>query len=429
MRPEFEVIIVGGRPAGSTLAARLGKQGVRVLLLERASFPDLPAVSCPLINASTLEMLDEIGADEADYARGTPKIRRIIQSLGGGLTLPFDLLDYKGRSYAYAVDRARFDDSLWRTAVSYPSVEGRQAFSVTDLIVEDGRVMGVMGHGADKQSVRLTAALTIGADGRYSTLARKMNAEERHRNDEHPTSILYAYWTGVQPFDASGDAMAAAYAGDGLGYLVMDSADGSTAVAVEGRSDRFEDQPENGEALYLRLLQEMPELWARLEGGQRVTTVRGMKRIGNLYRQPGGAGWALTGDALVQQDPLDGQGIYNAVYTAKALAWAIREWRGGRFSWDEALAWYDETVQIRTYGMYRQLLTRVQGSLYGQISEDMARTVARWAMDDRLLKDVMGKFVTRQIPAEAMRLLTPGLMINAVVRGTLRDFRKKWAWR
>ena len=61
----FDVIIVGGRPAGSTLAARLGQRNIRTLLLERATMPSLPAISSPGIYASTMQMLDEIGADEA----------------------------------------------------------------------------------------------------------------------------------------------------------------------------------------------------------------------------------------------------------------------------------------------------------------------------------------------------------------------------
>jgi flavin-dependent dehydrogenase len=162
-----------------------------------------------------------------------------------------------------------------------------------------------------------------------------------------------------------------------------------------------------------------------VQGGERVTSVRGMKRIGNLYRQPGGAGWALTGDAMVQQDPLDGQGIYNAVFTAKSLAWAIREWRAGRMAWDEALEWYDDTVMARTYSMYRQMLDRVQSSLYTQLPEETARIVAQWALDDPTLKAVMGRFITRQIPAEVMRVLTPALLVNTVVRGGLRQLRQR----
>lgn len=421
MKPDYDVIIIGGRPAGSTLAARLGKQGLRVLLLERAEFPSLPAVSSPMINASTLEMLDEIGADEAQYARGTPKIYRMIQVLGPGVSVDFDLPALRGRSYGYAVDRARFDEALWNTAIKFGTVEGRQNFNVTDLLIEDGRVRGVIGHGADRQPRHITAALTVGADGRYSMVARTMNAAERLRHDEHPTSILYAYWRGVRPFNENG-AVASAYGGaPGIGYLLMDSADGTCGVVVEGRADLFDDTERAGEALYLHLLQQQSDVWARVKEAERVTTVRGMKRIGNLYRQPGGPGWALVGDAYFQQDPLDGQGIYNAVFSAKALAWAIRKWREGDLSWSGALDWYDETVQIRTYSMYRQLLDRIQTSLYTSIPEPAAQHLARWLGDDRLFKATFGRFITRQIPAEAMRLMTPGLLFSAAARGALRD--------
>jgi flavin-dependent dehydrogenase len=420
MRPDYDVIIVGGRPAGSTLAARLGKQGLRVLILDRAGFPSLPAVSSPMINAAALELLDEIGADEALYARGTPKIQRMVQVIGPGLALPFDLPDLNGRNYGYAVDRARFDAALWETALSYPSVEGRQNFAVTGLLVEDGRVRGITGHGPDKQPVEITAGLTIGADGRFSLVARTMNASERMRHEEHPTSILYAYWRGVKPFDAQGPT-ASAYGGDGLGYLLMDSADGTCGVVAEGRADLFDDPERGGESLYLHLLQQQPDVWGRLQDAERITTVRGMKRIGNLYRQPGGAGWALVGDAYMQQDPLDGQGIYNAVFSAKALAWAVRKWRAGDFSWDEALEWYDETVQIRTYSMYRQLLDRINASLYATMPDAVAQRLARWMAGDALFKDTFARFITRQIPAEAMRLMTPGLILRAAARGALRD--------
>jgi flavin-dependent dehydrogenase len=77
-RTHFDVIIVGGRPAGATLAARLGQHGLHVLLLERSPFPSTPAVSSPAIYSSTMALLDEIGADEAAYAQNTPRFRRWV---------------------------------------------------------------------------------------------------------------------------------------------------------------------------------------------------------------------------------------------------------------------------------------------------------------------------------------------------------------
>jgi len=159
---EYDVIIVGGRVAGSTLAARLGKYGFRVLLLERAEFPSLPAVSSPIIYASTMQMLDEIGADEAAYAHNTPKIHNmhsVNRAFQGKLPIP----DYNGRDYAYAIDRARFDAALWDTAVNVPSVMGMQGFAVTDLLWEGEQVVGVVGKQKDGTTAEFRAKVVVGA--------------------------------------------------------------------------------------------------------------------------------------------------------------------------------------------------------------------------------------------------------------------------
>src|SRR5262245_51073030 len=106
----YDVIVVGGRPAGATLAARLGRLGLRTLLLERDSFPSPPAASCPIIYPSTMRLLDEIGADEADYARGTPRLHAINTQIRDDFRTTIHVPHLFGRDYAYAIDRARFDD-------------------------------------------------------------------------------------------------------------------------------------------------------------------------------------------------------------------------------------------------------------------------------------------------------------------------------
>jgi flavin-dependent dehydrogenase len=417
----YDVIIVGGRPAGSTLAARLGRQKLKVLMVERGTLPTLPAVSSPIIYASTMGLLDEVGAKEAVYAAGTPKIERMIQVLSSELQTAIRLPEGYGRDYAYAVDRARFDAALWDNALRYPTVTGWQNFAVTDLLWEGDRVVGVIGRGEDKVEKQLRARLVVGADGRFSLVARKVNAQTRDEYPEYPASIYYAYWRNLQPYD-EGTATAVAYAGEpGYGYLVMDSADNTAAVVVEGQAALFEDV-KDAERYYLDLLKRNPLVCKRLEGAERVTTVRGMKKVGNLYREAGGSGWALVGDAYHQKDPLDGQGIYNAVFSAKALAYAIQKWNAGEMDWKAAVEWYDETVRIKTYGTYKALLTRVQTSLYAPAPPDwVLDKFTRWVMDDPDMQALMGKMLTRQISADVMTLMTPPVIARAMLRGGLRD--------
>lgn len=420
---DYDVIIVGGRPAGSTLAARLGKREIRTLLVERATFPSLPAASSPIIYAPTMKLLDEIGADEAEYAHNTPPIRT-LHFAGAAFDSAFPIPEVDGRAYAYAIDRARFDHALWNTAASYESVTAWQGFHVSELMVEGERVSGITGKNASGEELTLMAKVVVGADGRYSLVARKTDAEIRDEHAELPTSIYYAYWKNVLPYDVSGKPTSAAYEGEaGVGYLVMDSADEQTVIAVEGRADLVDPTAGEIEAFYRAMLLKQPQVAARIVDAELVTTVRGMKRVSNFYRQPGGDGWALTGDAYHQKDPLDGQGIYNAVFTAKALAWAIDYWHRGEKTWDEALDWYDETARIKTYAMYKSLINRVDLSFFNR--QEMPPQFQQWLMNDPLMHEVMGRFITRQLPADMMRAMTPALMGTAIVRGGLKDLRER----
>lgn len=145
-----------------------------------------------------MQMLDEIGADEQEYARNTPRIHRIM-NVTSQHTATINIPQAFGRNYAYAIDRARFDEALWNTALKQPTVQGRQNFSVTDLAWEGDRVVGVIGREKDGAQETLTADLVIGADGRFSVVARKANAKETDIHDKHPTNNFYAYWRGVAP--------------------------------------------------------------------------------------------------------------------------------------------------------------------------------------------------------------------------------------
>jgi len=418
----YDVIIVGGRPAGSTLAARLGQQGMRVLLLERGIFPSPHPASCPVIYARTLAMLDETGAGEADYARNTPRIRRWVTEVRDDFRTFNKLPLIDGRDYGYAPDRARFDDALWRNAVRYPTVTGRQGFSVSDVLRDGERVTGIRGRASGGAEETFTADCVIGADGRFSLIARKVGAQSFEEHDEYPTACYYAYWKNAEPYDSSGDLLTHIYTPGtayGYGFLVMHSADGNVCVAVEGKSSALDFGAGKANEAYMQLLRKHPRIWRRLTHAEPVTEVHGMRNIGNLYRAGGGPGWALVGDALHQKDPLDGQGIYDAVFTAKVLAQAIHDWKSGAKTWAQAIAWYEAEVRAETHPMYLATIDRVRREIYTPQSDRSYRSVIRWLASDPEYKRRLGLLLVRAI--EPTNWLPQSLIYKALLRGALGD--------
>src|SRR3954447_9654392 len=75
--PDAEVIIVGGGPAGSTMATRLAQRGHRVLLLDKAKFPRHKACS-EYINAGAAQLLDQMGAVDEVLAAGAHRMDAMI---------------------------------------------------------------------------------------------------------------------------------------------------------------------------------------------------------------------------------------------------------------------------------------------------------------------------------------------------------------
>lgn len=177
MLPEFsqtyDVIVVGGGPAGASAAIRLAGSGARVLLAEQKSFPR-PKLCGEFISPECLTHFAQLGVGEQMRGAGGAWITetKFYAPSGKSLRVPSAWL---GANQALGLSRAEMDELLLRRAQE-TGVEVRENTAATGLVVdESGVVRGVRLKSAG-QTCSARATLTVDATGRASALARHVAA-------------------------------------------------------------------------------------------------------------------------------------------------------------------------------------------------------------------------------------------------------------
>src|SRR6476661_181640 len=168
MSKSYDAIVVGARCAGSPTAMLLARKGYRVLVVDRATFPS-DTVSTHFIHAPGVAALHTWGLLDGVIASNCPPVDRYSFDFGpitiSGTPRPTD-----GIATAYAPRRTVLDKILVDGAAR-AGAEVREHFTVEEVVVEDGVVVGIRGHGPDGRSVVERARVVIGADGRNSHVA------------------------------------------------------------------------------------------------------------------------------------------------------------------------------------------------------------------------------------------------------------------
>lgn len=195
MPEDFDVIVIGGGPSGSTVAGFLNQMGHRVLLLEREVFPRHHIGESMI--AATIDVLAEIGLEEKLAAANFP-----VKSGGcfvwGKSDDPWCIRfeEIAGRPTSYQVKRSVFD-KLLLDHVAESGVDVRQGHRVLDVLQEDGRVSGVRFSDGDGVEHTATARYTVDASGLAAVIANRLS--RRVPVEELKNMCVYGYWTGEHP--------------------------------------------------------------------------------------------------------------------------------------------------------------------------------------------------------------------------------------
>jgi flavin-dependent dehydrogenase len=354
----YDAIVIGARVAGSPTAMLLARQGYRVLLLDRTTFPSDTFRSHGVLFPG-VRALRQWGLLGPVLASNAPMISNLMQDMGD-FPLRGTVPTVDGIAGLVAPRRKVLDNILVEAAVA-AGAELREGFSVQELLWEGDRVVGIRGHQHGGATVNEYAPIVVGADGQYSLVARSVGAPTYN---EHPimTCSYYSYWDGIamDTFEF--------YRQDDVVMLTFPTNDGLTCVAIQAPPEQFPVFRADIEGTFARTLARFPELEARVRSGRRAERYQGTGDLPNFFRKPYGPGWALVGDAGYHKDPITGQGISDAFRDATLLSGAIDASLSGRQPLDEALAAYETQRNMLAYPGYQ---ANIQAATFGPLPMEM----------------------------------------------------------
>jgi flavin-dependent dehydrogenase len=370
MTKAFDAIVVGARCAGSPTAMLLARKGYRVLVVDRASFPS-DTVSTHLVHPLGAAALSRWGLLDRLAATGCPPIHTYLFDFG-----PVTISGAPGTATAPVAfcPRRTILDKLLVDAAAEAGTEVREGFTVEEVLIEDGRAVGIRGRSTHGGSVIERANVVVGADGRNSVVAAAVRPKQY---DEKPPLLAayYSYWSGL-PMDGRFET----YIRERRGFGVMPTHEELTLIIVGWPYAELDKNKKDIEGNYLKTIELAPAFADRLRGAKREARFAGAA-VPNYFRKPYGPGWVLVGDAGYNKDFITAQGIMDAFHDAELCVAALDKSFSGARPFDDALDQYRRMRDARVKAMYeftcqlatleppppelQQLLGAIQGNQRG----------------------------------------------------------------
>ncbi|MGE4426622.1 MAG: NAD(P)/FAD-dependent oxidoreductase [Solirubrobacteraceae bacterium] len=312
---ETDVVVVGGRLAGSATAIALARGGHRVVVLERRRLPADTLSSHALVPSAVAEAA-RLGVLERLLALDPPKSPWVHVG-AGDVQVREHWSAVDGIGYGLCIPRADQDIEFARTAEAV-GVDVRMGTDVLDVLWRAGRAVGVRCvEGGEEVEIR--ARLVVGADGRRSTVAARCGAWRPYRASRNGRGAAYRYMTDPHVGTDWHATMSQWRWGTTIGYTFPVPGDRLICMVMPP-AERIGEVRGDPEGAWQRWVDEDPDgIGARLRGATDHTKIRSTSETISFFRASSGPGWALAGDAGHFKDPVIGSGQRDALRFGRRL--------------------------------------------------------------------------------------------------------------
>lgn len=358
MKKEFDVIVIGGGPAGSAMASYLGKAGVAVALFEKEKFPR-PHVGESLVPASNrvfseldfFHKLEEAGFPRKYGASWTTHSNKEVYEhdfkdlMGTDADITFAERKQEGVDlpYTFHVDRGLFDQLLLNHAKECGAevYEEAEVFSVD--FVNDHRVdVSVRLQGEEK---KISAKMLVDASGRRTFIGNKLKIKKKD-----PVFDQCALHTWFENFDRN------IYGVPDNIYIHFIPLSNSwiwqipinttiTSFGVVTQKKNFPSDASGRELFFWECVKTRPELYDQLKKANQARPFTVEADYSYAMTELCGDNFVLIGDAARFVDPIFSSGVSVALNSARlASADIIKAIKANRFT-KEAFSTFDKTLR------------------------------------------------------------------------------------
>lgn len=317
----YDVVVIGGGPAGSTMATLLSQGGLRVAVFEREHFPRFHVGEALL--PANLPIFDRLGCHDMLRQAGfmiKPGATIYDEYEGRGCkTILFQATAFQP-AYTYNVPRAQFDDLLLRHAARMGATVYRQHTVKHAHLDADKVVIQVHEPNSGREHV-VQASLLVDASGRAVFLGHRLG--RREPLPDLGKVALFAHFRGAKRDTSVPE-------GNTRIYLVRDGwlwwipfANGTDSIGCVLHARVVKARRGSIEALFEHVLATSPRLTAGLAQAQRVTPVYSAANFSYRVSPSIGDRYLAVGDAAGFVDPIFSAGVLVAMRSAEWAAAAI----------------------------------------------------------------------------------------------------------
>jgi geranylgeranyl reductase family protein len=315
---DYDVIVIGGGPAGSTVATRMQQLGRKVVLFERERFPRFH-IGESLLPCS-MPLFDALGVQSAlKAANFLPKYAAEFVTADGEWQRRYAFADglVEGPGSAYEVDRAEFDKVLLDHAAA-EGVTVEQETQVTKFESNrHGASVTVRGPAGERT---VTAELVVDATGQSSLLAGRLNLREMDQGLKNVAVFSHFEGATRHSGEREGD-ITVVLVPEGWWWVIPLRGD-RTSVGLVAPGRKYKGQKLDEDFLKARI-EATPYLKTRLEHARRVAPVRSMSDYSYVSKRLAGDRWLMVGDAGAFIDPVFSTGVYLGMTSAFRAAEAV----------------------------------------------------------------------------------------------------------